>query len=452
MPYSNTLQYQAGVEPLPLPLVDVLNSVQWGNVNYQPRIAKRKRPVEEGMSTFPVHAAIDLVASEYEWRGAHADLVARRKRSNVEALSHSAVVPFTAADAEVAGRRWFGAWPDRIPRGKRAVGEGLQETDNTEALAVPPETITSDKWTGDYQPSIARRKRPLDEGLLAFEPQRAIDGAVTFNWRPAYPDAVIRRQRWGEGLLGTDYFEATTAAELVTLDKWIGEYPPAIPPRRSAPPSLWYAFGQFADLATRTEWLPTYPDTIAKRERAIGLYGPAAFFTQLLDPSTIDRWAPTYPDRTERRKPLPHPEFVAWYPETPADVVVVPPVTTTRGRLPLLVQLQKPGLSAIDLLKPEQWELGPVEVIDLRPAIYALLTIRLAPRSVDAHTSTQSSAHARLRISARPALASTEAQAQAEGYAFDGYREQQDIIRRIAALESAQPDDDAEALGLLGVP
>ena len=261
MPTTGSVLYQSFFEPAPVPTVDVFNGGVLGNGNVPPRgDTRRRRPVAEGMSYVDPSAAIDLVVTQMDWDFQFPDAIARRKRLVNEGLAVLDLSANFAAEvitldkwagrhqdrntprkratyegleevepigwqAEIASEmRWRGAHADAVARRRAPVREGLEGIDPAAGVSIIVETITADKWIGNWPDRLYSRKRASYEGMWASNPPSYDpDIASSLKWRGMHADAVARRKRpVGEGLSANVFTEVFIVP---TLDRWAPTYP-----------------------------------------------------------------------------------------------------------------------------------------------------------------------------------------------------------------------------------
>ena len=132
------------------------------------------------------------------------------------------------------------------------------------------------------------------------------------------------------------------------------------------------------------------------------------------------------------------------------------PAATTGGRLPVRLQLARPGASALDLLKPLFPTIKALEVPppqDVEPEAEVAIGVRIRPRGADARGI--SGAHP---ILARILSSVSTIIYAVAGARFDGYSDAEHAAIAVtrAMLEAermrrATVDDDEAALALLGI-
>lgn len=331
--------YQSFFEPVPLPNESVYG-VEWGNGNFPARAdIRRPRPVAEGLSAVIPQSAIDLVVTQYDWRGGHADSVARRKPLVAEGLSY--VDPSAAIGLVVTQMDWRGQHPDAVPGCQRAVTELRAEMDYFSANQVVEE-MTIDRWAGRWPDRLVPRPSPVTEGLLGLDPDAGLAEVFSRSyWDAVFPDWIARR-RWAtyEGLEGIDPYAGLAD---VTQYRWRGAHADSVAGRKrpvseglfSIDPYAGHAEvadyrwrGSHADsverrkratheglesvdpqtaidyVVTQLDWRGWHADSVASRRRPVaeGLLGldvSANFAAEII---TSDKWASYWPDRADFRR------------------------------------------------------------------------------------------------------------------------------------------------------
>lgn len=251
---AGAVLYQSGFEPLPIPDVSIYGAAMWGNGGIPPRVDfRRRRPVAEGLSYVDPTAAISAVETQMDWRGQHPDYLNRRRRPATYVGPQPDFFVALPVVETITSDKWTGNWPDYLNRRKRATYVGAQP----DFFVALPETITSDKWTGNWPDYLNRREHATYEGLEEIE---------VFGWQ--------------------------------------------------------------AEIASQYRWRGAFPDWIASRERPVDVGLAANVLDEVFVVPTLDRWKPTYLDRYYPRKQPVREGLFAFWPEP----ITTPPVTPTVSR------------------------------------------------------------------------------------------------------------------------
>lgn len=199
------------------------------------------------------------------------------------------------------------------------------------------ETVTLDKWRGEYPDALARRPIfPAPSQMASIRGEIPLAETVTADkWAPTLPHISFQRPTLTPAILaGSTFRDSGPVTGIPRLERWIPSYPDYYYKKGVLIAAIQAGTHSWCprelEAVRPDKWIPTYPDLIFP-VRGFPRHAQQAITIQL-DPTftaiTADKWGPRFPDYIFRKINREYP-YLFWTPATITPVVLPDKIQST---------------------------------------------------------------------------------------------------------------------------